>query len=456
MATCLYQMARRDPAEMPRQRGVSRDLARFGAWGTTLLACWMLALLLLQALFGRQLERIQTLQLGRDLALNIRLAELTLERYPPALISELTGLELQVSERPAAPGRETQASAQRRQELRQVLCSRLSYCRVLRAAPSRAGTPEVWIELFSPLEPVWLRTPLPMARAWPPPPTLLLLALVGAVVMTGVLYLLVDVARPLRKLEDAVSRVGEDINRDPVPEEGSAEVRRISRRFNAMVRRLAEGDKERSTMLAGIAHDLRAPLTRLQFRLSIPELNAEERTRCQSDLEALERITGQFLLYAGGGEREECVACPLDQWLAETVAGHPKDQLELELSPIHLRIRPVALGRAVSNLIDNAFSHGTAPVVVRLRKQGAEVAIEVWDQGQGIPTNAWERALQPFQRLDSARGRQGHCGLGLAIVNHVVRNHAGRLSFRQGNGDPGRFAVIINLPLSETKEPDIP
>ena len=441
---------------MPRQRGVSRDLARFGAWGTTLLACWMLALLLLQALFGRQLERIQTLQLGRDLALNIRLAELTLERYPPALISELTGLELQVSERPAAPGRETQASAQRRQELRQVLCSRLSYCRVLRAAPSRAGTPEVWIELFSPLEPVWLRTPLPMARAWPPPPTLLLLALVGAVVMTGVLYLLLDVARPLRKLEDAVSRVGEDINRDPVPEEGSAEVRRISRRFNAMVRRLAEGEKERATMLAGIAHDLRAPLTRLQFRLSMPELNADERTRCQSDLEALERITGQFLLYAGGGEREECVACPLDQWLAETVAGHPKDQLELELSPIHLRIRPVALGRAVSNLIDNAFSHGTAPVVVRLRKQGAEVAIEVWDQGQGMPTNAWERALQPFQRLDSARGRQGHCGLGLAIVNHVVRTHAGRLSFRQGNGDPGRFAVIINLPLKETKEPDIP
>ena len=63
--------------------------------------------------------------------------------------------------------------------------------------------------------------------------------------MTGVLYLLLDVARPLRKLEDAVSRVGEDINREPVPEQGSAEVRRISRRFNAMVRRLAEGEKER-------------------------------------------------------------------------------------------------------------------------------------------------------------------------------------------------------------------
>jgi two-component system osmolarity sensor histidine kinase EnvZ len=337
-----------------------------------------------------------------------------------------------------------------------VLCSRLSHCRELRPAPSRAGTPEVWIELFSPLEPVWLRSPLPVARTWPPPPTLLLLALVGATVMTGVLYLLLDVARPLRKLEDAVSRVGEDINREPVPEQGSAEVRRISRRFNAMVRRLAEGEKERATMLAGIAHDLRAPLTRLQFRLSMPELNTEERRRCQSDLEALERITGQFLLYAGGGEREACVACPLDQWLAENVACHAKEQLQLELSSIHLPIRPVALGRAVSNLIDNAFSHGTAPVVVRLRRRAAEVAIEVWDQGEGMPSNAWERALQPFQRLDSARGRQGHCGLGLAIVNHVVRTHAGRLSFQQGKGDPGRFAVIITLPMQETKTPDIP
>ena len=441
---------------MPSQRWATRGLARFGAWGTTLLASWMLALLLLQVLFGRQLERIQTLQLGRDLALNVRLTELTLERYPPALISELTGLELLVSQQPSRPTKETQGMAQRRQELQQVLCSRLTHCPELRPAPNRSGTPEVWIELFSPLEPVWLRTPLPMARAWPPQPMLLLLALVSAVVITGVLYLLLDVARPLRKLEDAVSRVGEDNDRDPVPEQGAPEVRRISRRFNAMVRRLAEAQRERVTMLAGIAHDLRAPLTRLQFRLSMPELNADERTRCQSDLDALERITGQFLLYAGGGEREEYVVCPLDQWLAETVAGQPSNQLQLQLSSISARIRPIALGRAVSNLVDNAFSYGTTPVVVRLRKTGSEVAIEVWDQGQGIPSSDWERALQPFQRLDSARGRQGHCGLGLAIVNHVVRTHEGKINFRQGNGDPGRFGITINLPRNETKSTVIP
>ena len=228
---------------------------------------------------------------------------------------------------------------------------------------------------------------------------LLLLALVGAVVMTGVLYLLLDVARPLQKLEDAVSRVGEDNDRTPVPEQGAPEVRRLSRRFNAMVRRLAEGQRERATMLAGIAHDLRAPLTRLQFRLSMPELNADERTRCQSDLAALERITGQFLLYAGGGEREESVDCPLDQWLAETVAGQPRDQLQLQLSSIHAAIRPVALGRAVSNLVDNAFSYGNAPVVIRLHQTGTEVAMEVWDQGPGYPKANGNVPCNPFSAL---------------------------------------------------------
>ena len=90
---------------MPVQPRLKRGLTRFGIWGTTLISSWLLALLVLQVLFGRQLERNQTLQLGRDLALNVRLTELTLERYPPALISELTGLELLVSQRPSGPPR---------------------------------------------------------------------------------------------------------------------------------------------------------------------------------------------------------------------------------------------------------------------------------------------------------------------------------------------------------------
>ena len=209
-------------------------------------------------------------------------------------------------------------------------------------------------------------------------------------------------------------------------------------------------------MLAGIAHDLRAPITRLRFRLSLPQNRPDERDAAQADLQALERITNQFLLFAGEGERERAVLCPLDQWLGETVAGQPTQLLQLELTPMEATIQPVALGRAVSNLIDNALSHGKAPVVVRLAHDDAEARIEVWDQGQGIPEQQWHRALQPFQRIDAARGQQGHCGLGLAIANQVVEQHGGSISFRRAQGSPGRFGVLLRFPMDGPHKPAFP
>ena len=433
---------------------LGRLIVQISFWSGWLLGTWFLALLLLQALFGRQLERMQTRQLGRDLALNVRLTELTLERYPPAIISELTGLDLIVTERPPIALGSVTAGEWRMQELQSVLCSRLSHCPRLLPAPGVDETRHVWIELISPLEPVWMRSVLPTARGWPPEPMLMVVGLVGAIVVTGVLYLLLEVEQPLRSLEKALVRVGDSSDPARVPQRGAPEVQRITQRFNAMVQRLAANRKERETMLAGIAHDLRAPITRLRFRLSTTALNEEERRHCGSDLESLEKITGQFLLYAGGGEREERVFCPLDQWLAEVSAGYSVDDLKLDLQPIEASIRPVALGRAVGNLIENGFSYGQGPVVLQLRTNDGVVSIAVWDQGEGIPQQAWDRALQPFQRLDDARGAHGHCGLGLAIVSHVVEQHGGSIGFKNGGqtaaGDPGQFAVVIRLPKAET------
>ena len=427
-------------------------MLQISGWSFLLLGTWLLCLMLMQLLFGRELNRLQTLQLGRDLALNIRLTELTLERYPPALIKELTGLDLVVAIQPPGPSQEDRPNDDRRRELQQELCSRLSHCPMLLPAASgetaavQGGGQQIWIELISPLEPVWLRSAIPATRRWPPDPMLMLIALVGAVIITGVVYLLKDVEQPLRGLERALARVGEGNDPPALQEQGAPEVQRITRRFNAMVQRLAANRQERATMLAGIAHDLRAPITRLQFRLALPSLDATERQRCRHDLESLERITSQFLLYAGGGERESPVVCPLELWLAEVVASYPSEQLHLEPTPVQARIRPIALGRAVSNLIDNAFSHGEPPIVIRLLTSKDGTSLEVWDQGSGVPTAQWSRALQPFQRLDEARGQQGHCGLGLAIVNHVMQHHDGTVTVRRGTGNPGRFAVVLTLP----------
>ena len=434
-------------------------MLQISLWSGAFLGSWLISLLLLQALFGRQMDRLQIQQLGRNLALNVRLTELTLERYPPSLISDLTGLDLIVRDKPTQPDQIPATQKRRINELQTVLCDRLSHCPHLLPAGRSEGTTDVWIELISPLEPVWLGSQLPATRGWPPEPMLLLAGVISAIVITGVLYLLIEVERPLRGLETALARVGEGSDPASVPRRGAPEVQRITTHFNAMVERLAANRRERATMLAGIAHDLRAPITRLRFRLSMAALSQNEREACTGDLESLERITGQFLLYAGGGEREAMVTCPIDHWLAEVSAGYSAKDLRLELVSIHADLRPVAMGRAVGNLIDNAFNYGKAPVVVRLKRQKTSVVIEVWDQGEGIPAERWERALQPFQRLDEARGAQGHCGLGLAIVSHVVDQHGGKVQFLRRrpetrhpsnqNETPGQFAVTISIPTHQ-------
>ena len=427
-------------------------------WGTLALGSSAFCLLVFQALFGRQLEQLQTIQLGRDLALNVRLTELALERYPPHLVAELTGLDLVVTVRPEPSPLDPSTGFKRQSEaLQQQLCQRLSHCPM--AYPHRAAGNErsIWIELISPLEPIWLKVNVPSMMRWPPEPTLLGLSLVGSGIICGGLFLLVEVEGPLRSLEKALARVGEGGGPDAVPARGAPEVQRLTKRFNAMVQRLATSRQERATMLAGIAHDLRAPITRLQFRLSMPQLTAEDRERCAGDLQSLERITGQFLLFAGGGDSEASVEVPLEQLLSEVASSHPADQLHLDLMPLSMAVKPVALGRAIANLIDNAFSYGTAPVVLRLRELNSRCSIEIWDQGEGMPASEWEQALQPFHRLDSSRGQQGHCGLGLAIVSHVANLHGGRLECLQGDlcseqHPPGRFAIRLSLPLPADRQ----
>ena len=178
-------------------------MLQISAWSSLLLGSWLLCLMLMQLLFGRELNRLQTLQLGRDLALNIRLTELTLEHYPPALIKEFTGLDLVIAVQPPGPEQSVSSNNDRRLELQKQLCARLSHCPMLLPAASgeaQANGQQIWIELISPLEPVWLRSELPNPHRWPPDPMLMVIALVGAVILSGVVYLLKEVEQPLRGL----------------------------------------------------------------------------------------------------------------------------------------------------------------------------------------------------------------------------------------------------------------
>ncbi|MFZ9951660.1 MAG: ATP-binding protein [Vulcanococcus sp.] len=402
-----------------------------------------LTLALLQTLLAQRLERAQIAQMGPEVAFNLRLAELALDRLPPEALARLSGLPLRVGERPpvSADGRlRRQADA-----LRRHLCRRLDPCPPV--LPARADTPGLWVEVLSPLEPVWLLAPLGPARRWPPDPLLLGVSLLAGSISASLLFLWWEVRRPLEQLERALAQVGGRAP-DPAPlrPQGAVPVRRLTGHFNAMVRRLAEGERDRSTMLAGIAHDLKSPLTRLRLRLDRAAPAAEDRQRAGADLDALERITGQFLLFAGGGDAEPPVLLPLDQWLAELTAALDPADLQLDLEPIEARIQPTALGRAVGNLIDNALSHGRPPLRLVLRAEPAPAGglpgyrLEVWDRGAGIAEADWPQALQPFQRLDQARGGSGHCGLGLAIAARVAAAHGGGLAMQRAATG---FAVVL-------------
>jgi two-component system osmolarity sensor histidine kinase EnvZ len=421
-------------------------------YGASAAGFTALALLLLQLLLAQRLEQQQRRQLATQVAGNVLLAELGLERFSPVALADLSNMRLAVGPRPpaaASPGQPAPlALRQQAEALRNDLCRRLSHCPLVwpsgPGAPTRSPGRGAWVELQSPLETVWLFAPIAPRHGWPPDPQLASLALVAGSLASLLLFLALEVQRPLRRLEGALAKVGLDSELPQaqlVASGGTAAVRRLTQRFNAMLNRIEATDRERRTMLAGLAHDLRSPLTRLRLRLaSNGPLAADERRRAEADLAALERITSQFLQFIGAESQESPVLVPLEALVAEAANGVAEVQLELEA--MGRCVQPIALGRAIANLLDNAAIHGQPPLRLVLRSIGQEgFAIEVWDAGPGIAEADWERALMPFQRLDPARSGVGHSGLGMAIAARVAQAHGGsleRLAPAQGG-----FAVVL-------------
>ncbi len=435
-----------------------------------------LSLLLLHLLLGRRLAQQQLIQTGSEVASNLVLGEVALERFSPEVLGQISGMQLVVGSRPE-PAALALAPGDRRlrwqtQRLQMELCRRLGRCPAVRPASlPRRG---VWVEMASPLEPVWLFVSLPSPRGWPPDPLLLSLSIGLGGLGALLLFLTLEIQRPLTRLQEALADVGLEALPAALPDQGAPAVRQLMARFNAMLLRLEDSGRERTTMLAGIAHDLRSPLTRLRLRLALAAegpMAPKELERAQADIRSIERITRQFMIFAGAEAGETPVLVPLDGLVAESAAAVGEVPLELDLEPLVRRVRPIALARAVGNLLDNALAYGRPPlrVVLRplgpgdgaVRPHGDAVAVEsgfeiqVWDCGEGIDPEQWQKAMTPFQRLDQARGGEGHCGLGLAIAAKVARDHGGdlrRLEAPAAAEPPsGRFAVALRAwPLPGT------
>ncbi len=274
----------------------------------------------------------------------------------------------------------------------------------------------------------------------------LLLSLIGA-------WLIVfRITRPLKALQLAARDVGAGVTPARLDEGGPTELATVAHAFNQMSADLAQIDQDRARILAGISHELRTPLTRLRMGI---EMGGDESLRegMTADVEEMDKTIGQFLDFARseGGEAPQTLdLCAL----LDDIAAHYRrrgfkvDLDRVEVAPAEALVRPQAMRRAVSNLIDNALRYAGAesPVQLAFVTDASEFGIEVRDVGPGIPPPDVERMKRPFTRLEEARTDTSGAGLGLAIVDRIARSHGGRIDLlpRDGGGLIARIALPRN------------
>lgn len=270
----------------------------------------------------------------------------------------------------------------------------------------------------------------------------MVLALVGA------WWLQRHLNQPLQRVVLAAQRLARGQPPEPLPEDGPTEIATVARSFNHMAHSLAQADQERALMLAGVSHDLRTPLTKLRLGVEIagPQIEPELATRMVRSMDEMDAILGQFLHFARMQEAEPPQPAALDdlaQAIAQAQADHGRS-VALELgAPPPTPVQAQALRRAVDNLVENAWRHGAAPVVLRTGQGADGVWIEVQDHGPGVPTAELERIRQPFARGEAARSGRPGAGLGLAIADRVARAHGGRLELHSAPGQGLRARLVL-------------
>ena len=257
--------------------------------------------------------------------------------------------------------------------------------------------------------------------------------------------------RPLARLAKAAGDLGRGGDPSPVPESGPSEVRAVARAFNRMKESLKDEERERTTFLAGISHDLRTPLARLRLDVEMLGDRVEAGTQkgMVADIEDMNAIIDQFIDYARSEATE--VFAPVNlSWLAKDCAervARAGAQVKCELAEVPvLMLRPLAIQRLVDNLIQNAARHGGGEIVVRTTVAGGVATLAVLDRGPGIPPGEIERLKEPFTRRDEARSGRSGAGLGLAIVARIAKAHGARfdLAAREGGG----LAASVSFPVA--------
>ncbi|CAN5905981.1 ATP-binding protein [soil metagenome] len=277
----------------------------------------------------------------------------------------------------------------------------------------------------------------------------LFFTLIGAVLISKLIN------DPLSRLSAAAHMIAKGKRPEPLPEKGPSEIRETNASFNQMVEDLARIESDRGIILAGISHDLRTPLARMQLEVEMANLTQDARQGMQSDLSQMDGIIGQFLDYAKPLDTLSFDVINISELLEKAIeetSRLPEMLIRSAISPnILMPGNKIELNRVFNNLIQNARRYGRSPGTDQVKmdiqcgpkKTGRKpgILISFRDYGVGVPESDLTRLLKPFTRVDVSRSQANGSGLGLAIVEKIVKRHDGRI--RISNHANGGFLVVI-------------
>jgi signal transduction histidine kinase len=278
-----------------------------------------------------------------------------------------------------------------------------------------------------------------------------LFALAGWILLVGIgtvgvaLWFAYRITRHLAILERVAATIDADGIVPRLPETGPAELRATARALNTMTARLKNAAESRMRLVAAAGHDLRTPMTRMRLRAEF--LDEEDRSMWLNDLEELDRIADSAIqLVREETQRERSQLLRVDEVITEIcqdLVSMKAPVTIMDMAPVTILSAPLALTRAVRNLIINAATHGGgAFVTVGVENSAALITID--DEGPGIPDQSMSCVFEPFFRVDPARRKFGPgAGLGLAIAKEIVERYGGKLTLQNRLPNGLRQTIIF-------------
>ncbi len=233
--------------------------------------------------------------------------------------------------------------------------------------------------------------------------------------------------RPITNLASAAEKFGKGQYVSETKPSGALEIRKAISEFEKMKQRILRHISQRTSMLSGISHDLKTPLTRLKLQIEI--LNKDGKLdKIKEDINEMQKMIADYLDYSTSQSELSSNKFNLSIMLNEIMHKFSGSKISLECKKNYFLMgRQHLIKRSILNVIENGLKYGNS-VKMKVTEVSDKVMITIDDDGPGIPEKERERVLRPFYRLDKSRsGSSGSVGLGLSIVQDIVNSHGGQI-----------------------------